>query len=141
MVQVRVAVQQDLHLLGVEAQGLDVGQHLRRGRIVTPVEEDQAGRRRDEVGGDVAGPDIVEIVGDPERGDRVIARRGGGESGACEDGGRGCGEDGELHLGLPASIAPAEACPRAPISCKGLRLGPRDRAGLRFSHSVRWTLR
>ena len=75
VIEVRLRRQQDPDLLGLEAEGadrlLDLARHARHGAV----DQDVAGRRRDQVGGEILGADVVDRADDLEGRDRRRPRR------------------------------------------------------------------
>ena len=66
VVVVRVADEQNLDVAEVEAEGLDALANQRQEDFEIAVDEDEALRRDDEVGGEVFAADVIEIAGDAE---------------------------------------------------------------------------
>jgi hypothetical protein len=67
VVEVRLAVEQDLRVLPAEAEFLHARTDLRRRAFQIGVDQDVPSRCRNEVGGEIATADVVEVVGDLER--------------------------------------------------------------------------
>jgi hypothetical protein len=67
MVEMGLAVEQDLDLARVEAERADVGEHLRRELRHPRVDQDQAVAAVDQHRRDVARADVIDSVGDAER--------------------------------------------------------------------------
>jgi hypothetical protein len=80
VVVVGVGVQEDLHVLDLEPELLHALADDGHGLHEAAVEEDVSLGRRDQVGGDVVRPHVIEVACDPERLDRLVprARRGVG---------------------------------------------------------------
>ena len=70
VVEVGVADEQDLDVAEVEAELRDAFLDQRRRGCQAGVDQDVAGRRDDEIGGEVLAADVVEVVGDAEGCDR-----------------------------------------------------------------------
>ena len=74
VVEMGVAVEQNLDVIELESELDDVRLDLRRGLDEAAVDQDVTRRRGDQVGGDVGCADVVEILGDAERRDRLVPR-------------------------------------------------------------------
>src|SRR4051812_36755931 len=96
MVEVRLGVEEDLHVADVEAELRDARLDQPRGAGVATVDEDVPLRTRDEKGRDVVGTDVIEIAGDAEWFYRLLPaivaatspariHEHGGEEDECED--------------------------------------------------------
>jgi len=101
VVVVGVADEEGLHLMEVEAEFLDAGADLDgRGNQIA-VDENVSAGSGDEVTGEVAAADVVEIAGDTEgrHGSGPVGveagTRGGGQDGVDCGYGCGCGEEGQ----------------------------------------------
>src|SRR6185312_11100710 len=66
VVEVGLPIEKNFCVGPAEAEGLNAGANLRRRRFQIPIDEDVAGRRDDEIGGEVAAADIVEVSGNAE---------------------------------------------------------------------------
>lgn len=74
VIVVRMAADQDLHVLDAKPEALDVCANDRSGLDETAVEQDVTFRRGDQVRRDVARADVIEVSFDAERRDRLIPR-------------------------------------------------------------------
>jgi hypothetical protein len=96
MIVMGVTIQEDLHVAQFETELLDVSGDLGRGFDKATVEQKMTLCRRDQVGSDFIGPDIIEIPGYPKRRHRFIPApvpfAGLGENPVEREENGGCGD-------------------------------------------------
>ena len=72
VVEMRVRIDQQLHLLGPKAELSDVGENLRRRLDEAAVEQDVPLRRRDEKRSDLVRADVMDVADEPEGLDGLV---------------------------------------------------------------------
>jgi methylthioribulose-1-phosphate dehydratase len=124
VVVVGVADEQGFDLMGLEAELLDAGLNLGGGCGQVAVDEDVAAGRGDEIAGEVAAADVVEVAGDAE------GRHRGGPIGG--DAGIGLGGAGD-------GVEDAAGCDGAAGGEEGSSAGEHELLReIQYRHAVRW---